>query len=133
MTSQSDKPFVVESQGRDGNWVQQQSRDGRWHFNRKDADAFAKRLRIHQSERGKTRIVKRSDYLAAPRRIDEYEALCAQHGFCAANPAPNSCTNCRFIETCGYSHLDISEEKRRHGPCILGKKSSGEWFFQPRA
>jgi len=50
------------------------------------------------------------------------------------NPALNSCINCKFELTCGYSHLAMIKERTRfsYGPCVLGDKSDGHPFFEQR-
>jgi hypothetical protein len=64
--------------------------------------------------------------------IEQWEASWTN----APTPAPNSCVNCRFELTCGYSGLAMSGRRTEpfsYGPCVLGEKSFGAGpFFQAR-
>ena len=73
------------------------------------------------------------NYIESPKTVAEYDALCTKMELSLESPAPNSCKNCRFYETCGYSAKRTNNKGNTFfGPCILGFMSSGSRFFQPK-
>jgi hypothetical protein len=49
--------------------------------------------------------------------------------------ATNSCSNCKFEKTCGYSHLAMLGYRTEYsyGTCGLGERSYGDGpFFQKK-
>jgi hypothetical protein len=50
-------------------------------------------------------------------------------------PAINSCANCRYELSCGYSHLQSLGHRTEFsvGPCPLGQRSNGKPFFEAGA
>ena len=59
-----------------------------------------------------------------------------KNNYNAENPAPNSCVNCEYEKTCGYSHLANLGYRTEfsYGECCLGERSYGMGtFFKPKA
>lgn len=59
-----------------------------------------------------------------------------ENNYNAENPAPNSCANCKYEKTCGYSHLANLGYRTEfsYGECCLGERSYGMGtFFRQKA
>jgi hypothetical protein len=56
--------------------------------------------------------------IESPKYVGEYDALCFRLKLSRANPAPNSCMNCHFFDTCGYSAKRHNDESNHAYPVV---------------